>query len=151
MNEAGGLITIQDAAKRAERHASTIKRWIADKRLTPHKRGKGKTAPVMVEARELMALLADQTPRARVVASQSDHERSTPSKAELTLAKELEAAREDHRRELETLRLVIADLRADKERGQRELTDARERIAALERELNGGVRGLLRGLFGGGR
>jgi len=141
MNGPGDLITIREAATRAERHPSTIKRWIKAKRLTTHRNGNGRTASIMVEARELMTLLTDQAPRPRMVEARPEHEPSAAIQASL------DATRADHEREISALALQIADLRADKARLQRELDDSRQRVAALEREMNGGVRGLLRAVW----
>jgi len=132
MNQASDLLTVKEAAVRAERSISTIKRWMRSGKLKKRRKGKGKTAPVYISSHELSMLTMDQTP-ARA-ANRATNQAPNQAQAEL----------------VDILKEQIADLRRDKAslqddmRTTRKLLDeSRERIAALERQLNGGVRGLL--------
>lgn len=137
MKRADDLVTIRQAATMAERSTATIKRWIKVGMLKAHRIGKAKNAPVHVATSQLMSLLADaapgHAPRDIMTHSQLGH-------ADAELLMEL-------RDRVAELQRDKADLRSRLDKADQEARDLRDRINALERELNGGFRGLLRGII----
>lgn len=163
MNRSSDLITIKEAAHRSERSVVTIKRWIRAKKLKAHRKTTGKTAPVYIDSHELSMILTNTEPGRVVHGSVNEAlTQGATSKAAgglikalndqiSTLQAQAENARADHAIQIDSLQATIKDLRADKERMLAEVADLRARLVAVERELNGGVRGLLRGWIGGKR
>lgn len=137
MNSSPDYITIREAALRSERSVSTIRRWIRQGTIESKQVG-GKTSPVLVSIASLTAVLMTQEPRGNVDTSppihEHIHEQSMVNRAVVE-------AMESH---IHALSLQVEDLIRDKTLLRSELESTRERLSAVEKELNGGVRGLLR-------
>lgn len=133
MNETMDHVTLKEAAQLSERSLTTVKRWIQDGILHPVKKG-GKTSPLLIPLDELKLVLMDKRPKRKV-------DQSKLGTFENRTQADMNQAREDH---IRALTVQVEDLRADKARMLRELDEARERIQALERAMNGGARGLLK-------
>ena len=132
--EFGDPIDQDEAARLAGRSRETIRRWRRDQRLT----SRLENGVVVVSRARVLAIARDLAAQGQVGGESRQPPRSpTPH--------------------VDDLRGVITDLREQRDRAcaradrlerdlagvRRQLADKDERVAALERELNGGVRGLL--------
>jgi len=134
------LITLKEAATIAQRSISTIRTWIRAGKLQDMRQAGDRVSPVMVSHSELLVLCSKQRQmRSGAPISNTQPELIANNTA---LVETLKAQIDDLKRDKAELRSELSFVRKD-------LESARERIAALEREMNGGVRGLIRSaIFG---
>lgn len=138
----GARVTIKEAVKHVGRSERTIRKWLADERLTAHRVEGDRRKTVFIDTDELLMAAADMTspptmkPRLQgskgEVAAIRQHLEATEKRLE-TSERRFDKAEQEGR-----------ELRAEVARLREALAAKAERIHALELELNGGVRGLLR-------
>ena len=120
------LITLADAAKRSQRSASTLRRWVRGGKLTRHEgepSSYGGSAPLLIDTQELMVLLvvSEQEPRVHQVSTPV----ATPGiHAEHAPVHQMPTAPTDHATQVELTRL----------RGQLEAAELRTELAKLTAE-----------------
>ncbi len=171
MTRADDLIGVPEAVRLSGRSARTIRRWIASGRLKDLRPpGHDTTAPVVIRAADLRALLTTESPIQRrtpgeAAADDRDHATgATGRAAEATAAAlrerigDLQDALEDVRRQRDNLFSEVAALRDELSETRRAL-DAAHRasieLATAQRDtrpterhgIGGRVRGLLRAVF----
>ena len=56
------LLNIKQAVQRSERSERTIRRWLADGRLTPQREAGGHGTTVLIDAQELVMVASEMTP-----------------------------------------------------------------------------------------
>ena len=115
----------------SERSASTVRRWVKTGVLKDYRRKGDTRSPVSIDYSELMAVLSQTSPKATASAE------PVPTLHDDSLIAALNS-------QIEELRRDKADLRSRLDRADQDARDYREKIAVLERELNGGFRGILR-------
>ena len=147
MQSAEELVSLAEAATIAGKSPRTIRRWISRGILPAVRSGHGRTSPVQVPKTRLRAYLAMsvRTDDQGVIGQVSEAV-THPPKGETVSRELLEEVRGDRDRlwkQVERLEASRRNLEDDKRDLRAQLEDGRMRIAALERELNGGVRGLL--------
>jgi septal ring factor EnvC (AmiA/AmiB activator) len=138
-------IPLSTAAKIAERSPKTIRRWVHRGELTD-KRADGDTqSPLLIDTHELLAKLSTQTPRVdspvQLQVPPDVHQVDTTTQLIANLGRQVEGLELDKARllsEVKRLRDELGNLRT-------QLDESRSARAVIERELSGGVRGLLRG------
>lgn len=122
------LISIQEASKLTGKSQQTIRRWKRD----------GKINFVSIKG-EQKAYLSRSSILTLVGQSSNPIQNTVHIDTQADTLNILRSYLEDTKRERDGLRMELKELRLV-------LEDKQERIVALERELNGGVRGLLRNL-----
>ena len=141
------LVTVKEAARLTGKSPDTVKRWIKAGKLKATQTGASDNAPVMVRRADALALV-------RALAAAPRHHRDVvPVPAERAHADDgalhgaLQAHLADVVRQRDALERRLAERDGEVAGLRLELADARRRLEAVERELRGGVRGLLtRGL-----
>ena len=124
-------VTIQEAAKMSERSLSTVRRWVKTGVLKDYRRKGDTRSPVLIDYSELMAVLSHTSPKPPTSSE------PMPTLHDDSLIAALNS-------QIEELRRDKADLRIRLDRAEQDARDLREKVAVLEKELNGGFRGMLR-------
>ena len=131
------MLTVKEAAEISGRGERTIRRWMADKRLTVQRAEGDKRGTVLLSRQDVIDVASSLTPLPK----------KKPIKAACkevvtVLRDHLDDAihqRDEYQFQVKHLRVEIEDLR--------QVIDGKQaKIQALEKEINGGVRGLLRRL-----
>ena len=149
MQSAEELVSLTEAAQIAGKSPRTIRRWISRGILPAVRSGHSRTSPVRVPKTQLRAYLATsvRTDDQNVIGQVSKAVTpSVPNSEDDVLRELLEEVKGERDRlwaQVERLEASRRDLEDDKRDLRRSLEDSRERITALERELNSGVKGLL--------
>ena len=128
------LINIKQAVLRTGRSERTIRRWLANGKLEPHEQ-KGKRKKILVDAQALVMVAAEMMPLKKKDTVKHDTKGVT------------EALRDhlhDTRRQRDAFEFELKQCRQQLDELSGTLSQKQERIAALEKVINGGVRGLLR-------
>jgi hypothetical protein len=144
------VIPLDVAAKVAGRSPKTVRSWVHqgfldDKRTPGDTRGR-----LLVSTRQLLAHLAGTTPApptATPALPLVEYPRVPEADDHNALVATLERENEELRTDKRRLFADVDALRHELEDTRRQLEDLRRSKAAVEKELNGGVRGLLRRLF----
>lgn len=151
------LIPLKEACAIIGKSPDTVRRWHKDKGIAWHREPGNPSAPVFVSKAEVLRIAADIAGSARSASPTSaplpvgvarGAVAAEGTGAALTSAMQahlatLEGVVSDARKERDALRAELDAVRADLAVARAHLADRDARIAALERELNGGTRGLL--------
>jgi transposase-like protein len=134
------VVAVQEAARRIGRTVDTLRRWRRSG-VIAFEQGTDEKGRALVRMGPLLAAAAGHAKETRPRASLAQ----TPTHAPVPVVTAAELA---------AVRAHLAEVQRDKGRLETEvaelrrlLADSRERVAVLERELNGGVRGLLKRAF----
>jgi len=141
------VVAVQEAARRLGRTVDTLRRWRRSG-VIAFEQGTDEKGRALVRMGPLLAAAAGHAKETRPRPSLGQ----TPTHAPVPAAGqgELDAVRAhlaEVRAERDELKAQRTRLQADVDELRRLLEDSRQRVAALERELNGGVRGLLQRTF----
>ena len=140
----GEKITLAKAARLVGKSADTLRRWKRAGLISfEQEQGDDGRVRTMVTRGEVLQA-------ASVHARDTSPTKSTAKAREKQESGELAAVR----KHLAMVENVLSDVQADRDhwrdqatRTQKQLEDTQTRLTAVERELNGGVRGLLRGVL----
>lgn len=140
----GERITIKQAVKHVGRSERTIRKWLADGRMTTHRIEGDRRQTILIDTHELLTAAAEMTPLPK-----QRSKRQTAQVEIKALQSQLEAANAllsevRHQRDKYEVELTQANARV--EDLHKELEGKVDRVHALEMELNGGVKGLLKKL-----
>lgn len=140
----GERITIKEAVKRIERSERTIRQWLKDGRMQTYRVEGDKRNTILIDKHELLMAAAEMTPppKKNMLVHRSKGEFNALHHHLEATERRLEVSEQ----RLDKAELDARNLRAEVARLQEALAAKTERIHALELELNGGVRGLLRKL-----
>jgi len=145
------LLPLADAARSIGKSVDTLRRWKRAGLLAFH--GPDEQGRALVQRAALLLAAqghARDTAPMRPPRGQKAPVASPPAIVGAAAQGELAAVREtlaEVRAERDELKAQRTRLQSDVDELRRLLEDSRQRVAALERELNGGVRGLLKRTF----
>ena len=141
------LITLKEAAKLTGKAEHSLRRWKREKGLKDWRDTKDARAPSLVSRAEVTAIAVQVASTAVVDTTRKGTGGQVSAQAVATVLREhlhtLERDVEDLRVQRDATARRLVDREAELAMVRAELVDTRKRVDALERELNGGVRGLL--------
>ena len=143
------MVTLREAAKLTGKSLDTLRRWIRAGHVEAEHAGDSPSAPVLVQRASLLAYAATigGTPvgAASIARAGAKGVPSSVLAAVQSHLHTLERERDDLVAQRDGLRRELADTRTELAAARAELAEKSKRLDAVERELAGGVRGLLTG------